>query len=222
MRSQLTWLDFGALTVVFGQIRRPRAERIGRSAEWALARTALGAGAFWRRAESRAAESRRAARPPPRAAAGARAARVDRCRIGCFCYDVAVNASPPDGRLRELERLARQQNGLQLLVLYGSRARDEAHRASDWDLGYLADGSFDPDALLTRAVRALHTDAVDVVDLARASAQLRYRAARDGEVIFERARGTFASFWLEAVGFWCDAAPVLRAGYDKVLGDLTR
>ena len=111
---------------------------------------------------------------------------------------------------------------LRLLVLFGSRARADARPTSDWDLGYVGTEGLDPDALLLDVVRALGTDRVDLVDLERAGAQIRYRAAADGRVVHEGRPGAFAEFWLAAVGFWCDVEPVLRAGYADVLARLRR
>ncbi len=109
---------------------------------------------------------------------------------------------------------------LRLLVLFGSRARTDARPASDWDLAYVASDGLDPDALLLDLVRALGTDRVDLVDLERAGAQIRYRAAAEGRVVHEARPGAFAEFWLAAVDFWCDAEPVLRSGYADVLARL--
>lgn len=111
---------------------------------------------------------------------------------------------------------------LRLLILFGSRARGDAGDRADWDFGYLADAGFDPDSLLADLARVLGVDRVDLVDLARAGGQLRYRAARDGRVLFEARRREFARFWTEAVTFWCDAAPVLGRAYAGVLERLAR
>ncbi len=108
--------------------------------------------------------------------------------------------------------------GLGLLVLHGSRARGEGGPASDWDFGYL--GKADPAALSSVVSHLVATDAVDVVDLARASALLRFRAARDGLVVIERSPEAFLRFRLEAVRFWCDAGSVIRAAQDDVLASL--
>ena len=116
--------------------------------------------------------------------------------------------------------------GIDLLVLHGSRARGEAADVSDWDLAYLAeantdaDADADPGALAAALTRVLATDAVDLVDLARASALLRFRAARDGVVVLERTPGRFVEFQEEAVRFRCDAGPVIRAAQDDVLAGL--
>lgn len=71
--------------------------------------------------------------------------------------------------------------GVDLLVLFGSRARGEERADSDWDLAYrVARGgneSFDPDGLLADLVRVLGSDRIDLVDLSRGSALLRFRIA---------------------------------------------
>lgn len=105
-----------------------------------------------------------------------------------------------------------------LLVLYGSRARGDDVPSSDWDVGYL--GAVDPAALVDTVSRLLGTDAVDVVDLSRASALLRFRAARDGIVLYEDQPERFLAFQDDAVRFWCDAGPVIRAAQAEVLAEL--
>lgn len=110
--------------------------------------------------------------------------------------------------------------GLRLLVVHGSRGRGDAAPRSDWDFGFLADNGLDAAALRARLTVAMGTDAVDLVDLASASALLRFRVARDGVVLFERPTGAFRRFQLEAVRFWCDAGPVIRAAHDEVLAAL--
>jgi predicted nucleotidyltransferase len=111
-------------------------------------------------------------------------------------------------------------SGVQVLVLHGSRARGDAGPASDWDFGVLTDGTTDLDALSSVLTSIVGTDSVDLVDLRWASALLRYRAARDGVVLVERRKGAFREFQLEAVQFWCDAGPVIRAAQDDVLAAL--
>jgi predicted nucleotidyltransferase len=106
--------------------------------------------------------------------------------------------------------------GLRALLLFGSRARGDAAPTADWDLGYVADASFDPAALLSELVRVLETDQVDLVDLATASGLLRFRAARDGVAICGDA-DAIEQFRIAAASFWCDTEPVLRAAYDAVL-----
>ncbi len=109
--------------------------------------------------------------------------------------------------------------GIHLAVLHGSRARGDGAPDADWDIGVLG---VDPDlAALTAALAALlHTDAVDVVDLARTSALLRYRAARDGVALLQRPAGTFLEYRLDAVRYWCDVGTVITAAQDDVLAAL--
>lgn len=124
--------------------------------------------------------------------------------------------------LSAIREVAARQPGLRLMVLFGSRARGQATALSDWDLGYLGDASLDREALLADVVAATATEAVDLVDLDRASGLVRFRAARDAIVVFEAKVGTFAQFWFDAVSYWCDMGPIIRAGYDDVLTELAR
>jgi predicted nucleotidyltransferase len=111
-------------------------------------------------------------------------------------------------------------HGLDVLLLFGSRARGESHEQSDWDFGYLAADAFDPDTLLRVLALTLGTDHVDLADLRRAGGLLRYRAARDGVVVLERVAGMADAFRLEAADFWCDAGPLLERDYDAILASL--
>ena len=120
----------------------------------------------------------------------------------------------------ELARLARATPGLDLLILFGSHARGEAHPTSDWDLGYLAAPKFDPAAFLGAVVERVASDRVDLVDLAQAGGLLRYRAARDGVLLFEARPRAAEQFCLDAAQFWCDAGSILEEGYRDVLARL--
>jgi len=121
-----------------------------------------------------------------------------------------------------LKQLSARTPGLDLLMLFGSRARGDAHDASDWDFGYLASGEIDYPALLAAIVTTVCADRVDLVDLSRASGLLRYRAARDGLLIFEARPRLSEAFRLDALDFWCDAGPLLQQGYRAVLAELDR
>lgn len=110
--------------------------------------------------------------------------------------------------------------GLRLAVLHGSRARGDHGPASDWDIGVLTDGRADLAALTADLTAVLGTDDVDVVDLARTSALLRYRAARDGLALLESRPDAFLDFRLEVTRYWCDAGPVIRAAQESVLAEL--
>jgi predicted nucleotidyltransferase len=126
----------------------------------------------------------------------------------------------PVPELSGVSELAAREPGLELLVLFGSRARGDASAASDWDFGYLASEPFVAEAFLSRLVEALKTERIDLANLERAGGLLRFRAARDGVVVHERVPDAFADFWMAAVDFWCDAGPLIRAGYEANLASL--
>ena len=122
--------------------------------------------------------------------------------------------------LDKINAIVRSMPGLELLLLYGSRARRSETSRSDWDFAYSATSAFEPASLLGALVSALDTDRIDLADLDRAGGLLRFRAARDGVVVFEATPGCAERFRLAAAQFWCDAAPVLQRGYDDVLARL--
>ena len=128
----------------------------------------------------------------------------------------------PDSIFDALALTARAVRGLDLLILFGSRASGVARPGADWDFGYLADEAADVPALLAALVEVLQDDRVDLVDLRRASGLLRYRAARDGRLLHESAPDLFDRYRLEAARFWCDNAPIFERGYDEVLESLPR
>ena len=133
--------------------------------------------------------------------------------------DMSLSAS----RSAVLDALAagtRGRPGLDLLVLFGSRARGAARPGADWDFGYLAAPETDVPALLAALVDVLRDDRVDLVDLGRAGGLLRYRAACDGRLVHEASAGRFDGYRLEAARFWCENAPIFEAGYDEVLKSL--
>jgi predicted nucleotidyltransferase len=122
--------------------------------------------------------------------------------------------------IKALHAVAARQRGLTLLVLFGSRARGDAAAHADWDFGFLADSSADPLAVMAALAETVGSERLDLVDLLRASGLLRYRAARDGVLVYEARPGIFDRFRFEAARFWYDAEPVLRPGYDAILDGL--
>jgi predicted nucleotidyltransferase len=123
-----------------------------------------------------------------------------------------VQSAPVD-----LARIVSNVAGMHLLVVHGSRARGDAHERSDWDFAYRAEPGLDPLEVHAALARALDTDQIDVADLDRAGALLRYRVACDGQVIYERTPGEFDDFRLDAILFWLDVAPVITAEHEAIL-----
>jgi predicted nucleotidyltransferase len=126
----------------------------------------------------------------------------------------------PSPILAALVEAAHATPGLELLLLFGSRARGDAPPASDWDFGYIAAREVDAPGLLARIVEAVGSDHVDLVDLHAAGGMLRYRAARDGLAVFEAEPARADRFRIDAARFWYDAEPVLKRGYETVLAEL--
>lgn len=99
---------------------------------------------------------------------------------------------------------------LDLVVLFGSRARGTSSPASDWDLAIrfrqtpehpLRICALDP--LLAHAL-GCSSDAVDVVDIDRTSYLLQRCIAEDGVALFEREPGLFVQFCSRASRQWAD------------------
>ncbi len=128
--------------------------------------------------------------------------------------------SEPD--LQAVTDLARQFPGLDLLLLFGSRARGDSHPGSDWDFGYLAGPELDPYAFQGRLTLLLGTDKIDLVNLNRTNGLLRFRAAAEGKTLFESSGGVFERFAFEAISYWCDMGPIIREGYEEILRGLAR
>jgi predicted nucleotidyltransferase len=122
--------------------------------------------------------------------------------------------------LDAIRRIAVRYAPLELLVLHGSRARGDAVHDADWDLVYLADPTFDRERFLGEVVAAVGTERIDLADLARSSALLRFRAARDGVLLHQGTPGAHEEFIRSAALFWCDAEPIIRRAYAGVLADL--
>ena len=97
-----------------------------------------------------------------------------------------------------------------LVVLFGSRAKANSHASSDWDLAIrFRDEPSNPmrlyglDAELSQALHC-SSDAVDVVDLDRSSYLLQRVVAEDGQLLFEREPGAFLNFRSRAIRQWAD------------------
>ena len=128
-----------------------------------------------------------------------------------------MQRSQPDSVLDAVAARAQATVGLDLLILFGSRARGDARSGADWDFGYLADAVADMPALLAALVEVLDDDHVDLVDLGRAGGLLRYRAACDGLLVYEARPDLFDGYRFQAARFWCDNAPLFERGYEEVL-----
>ena len=106
-------------------------------------------------------------------------------------------SAPPLTKEEIKERLSSvlADKTLQLVLLFGSLATGKGHRRSDVDIGFLFDSATDILDLTNKVTRFLGNDNVDVVDLRRASPLLRFAAARNGIILYEREPGLFSRFY---------------------------
>lgn len=85
--------------------------------------------------------------------------------------------------------------GLRFVLLFGSSATGKVHRHSDIDLAFSFDRDIDILALTNDVIRLLHNDNVDVIDLRYVSPLLKFSAARNGRLLYERSQGEFNVFF---------------------------
>lgn len=94
---------------------------------------------------------------------------------------------------------------IKLLVLFGSRARGDATKGSDWDFAVLYDEElqqkYERNAWeyfriwqVLQNVYHLLDDELDIVDLSNSSELTAHNVAVDGKIIYERDPGEFARF----------------------------
>jgi predicted nucleotidyltransferase len=87
-----------------------------------------------------------------------------------------------------------KDEGLQLVLMFGSVVSEMMHKKSDIDLAFLFDRPVDILELTNRVIRLLHTNNVDVIDLKSANPLLRFSAAKNGRILYERSPGVFNEF----------------------------
>ena len=96
--------------------------------------------------------------------------------------------------IRERLSLLFQEEGLQLVLLFGSVVHKRIHKKSDIDLAFLFDKPIDILLLTNQVTRLLRRGRVDVVDLRYASPLLRFSVVREGKLLYERTPGLFSTF----------------------------
>jgi predicted nucleotidyltransferase len=98
--------------------------------------------------------------------------------------------------------IAERLPNLQILILFGSRARGDHRPDSDWDFAVLYEEGNDRKdissqfKIYTMLEQALDIpdDKIDVVDLKECSPILAHYVARDGQLLYERETGLFEGF----------------------------
>src|SRR3990172_6207758 len=117
---------------------------------------------------------------------------------------VLIKSIPPVDEIRERLTPLFHDEELRLVLLFGSVATGGVHRRSDIDLAFLYDRPVDLLALTNNVIRLLKTDNVDVVDLRRAVPLLKFSAARQGKVLYEKTPGIFHEFYSLAFRMYGD------------------
>jgi predicted nucleotidyltransferase len=122
-----------------------------------------------------------------------------------------IKKMPDVDQIREALAPVFRDEGLRLVLLFGSVATGIAHRRSDIDLAFLFDTPTDVLALTNAIVRLLGTDNIDVVDLRRASPLLKFSAAKHGKVLYEKTPGVFPEFYSLAFRMYDDTRKLREA-----------
>lgn len=105
---------------------------------------------------------------------------------------------------------------IDLVILFGSVAGGVTRADSDLDLAVKGREPLDLVALTNTITQLLHADAVDVVDLRRASPLLMMEVARGGQLLYERTPGTYAAFCSLAHRRYVDTAKLRVAQRETI------
>lgn len=130
---------------------------------------------------------------------------------------------------KRLIKLTRQYN-LKYLVLFGSRARGEHKKSSDWDLAFLPKKRLTSKRemnLYNKISDILNTDKLDLVNLSKTNnLELMYRISLEGTLINKKEEGDFmawkADVWFEYLDFQFivnDRTSIVRKRLERLSGN---
>ena len=88
--------------------------------------------------------------------------------------------------IRERMKPLLEDEGLKLVLLFGSAASGRTHKQSDIDLAFLYDKPVDILLLTNRIISILRSDTIDVIDMRRASPLLKFAIARNCVLLYEK------------------------------------
>jgi predicted nucleotidyltransferase len=136
-------------------------------------------------------------------------------------------------KLKTLETWDKQHPSLKLLILFGSRARDEHTPSSDWDIAFLNDSpstqeippTWFPGADLIQTLSQqgqIPSKLIDIVNLSTCSDLLAHFVARDGQLLYEREAGEFQRFQNRTLKAPAELQNFRQAQREKVLQALER
>jgi len=134
--------------------------------------------------------------------------------------DVPSASSGDRVAVSAIRELVERTPGVALAVVFGSTARQATRKPRNLDIGVLTDPGAELPALLDVALERATRRVVDLVHMNTAPPLLRFEIARDGIVIFERKRYTWADFRRHAMIDWWDWAPFARRMHGAALARL--
>lgn len=105
---------------------------------------------------------------------------------------------------------------IDLVVLFGSVAAGVSRAESDLDVAVRGGCQLDLVSVTNQMSQLLHTDAIDVVDLRRASPLLMMEVVRGGTLLYERAAGSYAAFCSLAHRRYVDTAKLRLAQRETI------
>lgn len=120
-----------------------------------------------------------------------------------------------------LQRYLSDRPEIVAVILFGSRARDEARPDSDLDLGVLltreqAQLGVDRSALVTDLMEVFERPDIDVVILNDAPPLLLHRVVRDGHLLYATDAGVVAEFTIHAVQQYEDTRPLRKLQAERL------
>lgn len=108
---------------------------------------------------------------------------------------------------KELKEIAKKHN-LKLLILFGSRARGEEKKGSDWDFAFYPSHSFsvDDDMVLFEDLMSLLKDEkIDLLNLKKTKKlYVAHKVFQTGKVVYEKDKGFFVRKKWDAWFDWQD------------------
>lgn len=105
---------------------------------------------------------------------------------------------------------------IDLVVLFGSVATGVSRAESDLDVAVRGGRQLDLVLVTNQMSQLLHTDAIDVVDLRRASPLLMMEVVRGGMLLYERTTGIYADFCSLAHRRYVDTAKLRLAQRETI------
>jgi len=105
---------------------------------------------------------------------------------------------------QSIQQIVQGRPEIQLVCLFGSRARNQAHWQSDYDIAVLLEPMPENAPrykldLLNELIRVLRRDAVDLVIINQASPLLKMTIYRDGQILYAASPAVWPQFAVQTL-----------------------